>query len=539
MVLGRYIASLAQTYLFKSTLATVSELREAESISDVAAALIESAASGGQEFWMDLFLIAAVLLVVVMFATCLIHIARWIFVGLPREARDAEEIRQGKKEYQVKAKREREEKARRVAEGKEEKPVPVAEDMKKVAAAMAEMRGDLAKHGVPTGAAGSGSRPPSSAPLKTFSRVRRDGPRATPSSTLRGYPEVDTLLLSPGQRFLFVCCRSKRRASLYRQSNEVAFMSKGKELGDERFFTSVDGAVQTALGVERKVEVYSAAFTPDDTRLIVGERASDTFLCFAVSSAAGLSLLWQFKMPGQRLVSSLPMWGPMGQDALLCHYNHECEVERITRYGVCSKEKFKVGSATAWAQWDDQIAVAGSFLREPRLAKVGARGDAIALNLVHTFPNPDKLRVMAMAFVMKGSPEFNTRSYLIVFLENGVGTVYDLASMATRNIPDVVCTFADTQYAGYISDEPLTLITAVGGKAYQEVLKVGLVRGGDVTVYSQEGFNLPFHLLRTADLHDVQEGDPVKHAVFLQHGRGVATCGNADGRQVRMFALPS
>lgn len=39
------------------------------------------------------------------------------------------------------------------------------------------------------------------------------------------------------------------------------------------------------------------------------------------------------------------------------------------------------------------------------------------------------------------------------------------------------------------------------------------------------------------DIHEPQEGDVIKSAVFIQGGKAVATCGNADGRHVQIFKI--
>lgn len=542
-----YVKGLAKEYLYNETLGVAQQMLTADSLSDAAEVFIGAAAAGGESFWLDMLVLAGVLVIVVVVMSCVVRFSWWFCVGIPRAAIDIERIRAGKKGYQIEAAQEREARKRRVEKGEEEAFVPAEQDLQQVSEALAKLR--KAQEGG-TGGRGSAKEAAAAATKEEqFTATSRRTPqdaRAKPASVLRGFPDVDFLLTSPGQRYLLVGCRSKRKTSLYPQSDAAAFMERGKEL-QEKYFTDVNAIVTTAVGLEQKAEIYAAQFAMDDARLIVGERFTDKFVCFTVYGRTNVSLtqLWSMKLPNHRLVSSVPRWSVLGQDSILSILDLTTEVEVITRGAAdtssAHKDKFKVGSALAWAIADDRIALGGSFLREPRLSHVVQRPGGISLEPLAVLPNAQKLRVTALALVTPGAPEFNTRSYAIVFLENGIGTVYDVQSLSTQNTPQTVCTFADTDYAEHRSDAPLRILTAVRGQAYHEVLRIALLRGPTVTVYEQSGKadSGSFQMVRLADVYDVQEGDAVRSAVFLQNGLGLATCGESDNRHVRMFALPT
>ncbi|KAK7200982.1 hypothetical protein NESM_000157600 [Novymonas esmeraldas] len=559
------VRGVALEYLDNQTVGVARQMLVADSVSDAAEVFVGAASSGGEAFWMDMLIILGVLMIGVVLASCLVRFSCWLCVGVPMAAYDIEKIRAGKKGYQVKAQREKAERQRRVAKGEEEAFVPAEKDLETVSDALSTLRKGRGGAGGGKGGAEKAkdaSHAPAAAPaaasaqqqqqpepgFTATSRRTAGDARAAPASILRGFPEVDFLLTSPAQRYLLIGCRSKRKTSLYPQSDAAAFMERGKEL-QEKHFTDVNAIVSSAVGLEQKAEIYAAQFAVDDARLIVGERFTDKFVCFSLSGRSNVSLvqLWSMKLPSHRLVSSVPRWSVRGQDGILSLLDQTTEVEVIARgaadTSTAHKDKFKVGSALAWAVCDDHVALGGSFLREPRLSRVVQRasGGGIVLEPVAVFPNPQKLRVTALAFVTPGSPEFNTRRYMIVFLENGVGTIYDVLSLSTQNTPQVVCTFTDTDYAGYDADAPLRLLTAVRGQSYHEVLRIGLLRGPSVTVYEQSGKadSGNFQMVRLADVYDVQEGDTVKNAVFLQNGLGLATSGQSDGRHVRMFTLPA
>lgn len=59
-----------------------------------------------------------------------------------------------------------------------------------------------------------------------------------------------------------------------------------------------------------------------------------------------------------------------------------------------------------------------------------------------------------------------------------------------------------------------------------------------MTVHKQQTHAVPFTLVRMMDIHEPQEGDAIKKAVFIQGGKAVATCGDADGRHVKIFRIP-
>ncbi|CBZ28454.1 conserved hypothetical protein [Leishmania mexicana MHOM/GT/2001/U1103] len=567
-VIGRLCGlakGLARAYLHGETVDLGHEMLLADSISGAAEVFIGAASADGSALLMDFVVVVGALIIVVALSSCLVRFF-CLCIGTAMKAGNIEKIRARQKNHQIQSEQERAEHKRRKKKDEEKAFVPAERNLPQVSEVLSkfhqEQESGAAKSGGKgkQGAAGRSKESAIAAPRQqqllqqpeaeftTTSRRTPQDTRAAPKSILRGFPEVDFLLTSPGQSYLLIGCRSKRKASLYPQSDAAAFMERGKEL-QERHFTDVNAVVTTSVGLEKKAEIYSAQFSMDDTRLIAGERFTDTFVCFSVSGRTNVSLtqLWSMKLPDHRLVSSVPRWSVLGQDSLLSIVDQTTEVEVIARgaagTSTTHKDKFKVGSALAWAVCDDRIALGGSFLREPRLSRVVQRagGGGIILEPVAVFPNAEKLRVSALAFVTPGAPAFNTRSYMIVFLENGIGTIYDVQTLSTQNTPQAVSVFADTDYARHRVDAPLGILTTVRGQAYHEVLRIALLRGPNVTVYEQSGKadGGNFQMVRVADLYDVQEGDAVKHAVFLQNGLGLATSGHADGRHVRMFTLPS
>ncbi|KAG5500414.1 hypothetical protein JKF63_03507 [Porcisia hertigi] len=562
---------LANERLHPQTLDLVREMMLADTISDAVEAFTGAVSAHYGELCWDFFGVLGVLIVTVVLARYLVRFSWRFCIGIPMADYRSDKICRGKGCSQVQAQPEQRAKRRRqVKNGKvvgeafarpEEVPQSVSPALTKTHEAQKSGVIKIDGKGKKTAEEKLRVSSVSALPLQPqegrqqnevqFTATSRRTPqdaRAAPTSVLRGFPEVDLLLTSPGQHYLLIGCRSKRKTSLYPQSDATAFMERGKEL-QEKYFTDVNAVVTTALELEQKAEIYSAQFSVDDARLIIGERFTDRFICFSLSGRTKVSLtqLWSMRLPNRRLVSSVPRWSVLGQDSILSIVDQTTELEVITRAtaetSTAHKEKFKVGSALAWAVCDDHVALGGSFLREPRLSRVVQRagGSGLVLESIAVFPNAQKLRVSALAFVTSGAPEFNTRSYLIVFLENGVGTIYNLQNISRQNIPEVVCTFVDTDYAGHSSDAPLSILTAVRGQAYHEVLRIALLRGPSLTVYEQSGKAEGgcFQMVRIADVYDAQEGDVVKHAVFLQNGLGLATSGQSDGRHVRMFALPS
>lgn len=541
-------AVAAAHFLSNTSVAALQDVVRSDTTSEAARAFVSAATVGGEDFWLDVFIICSVVIVLTMVGTCVVRCAWWFCIGLPHAAYEVDQIRAGKKPYQVAAKKEREERQRRVEAGEEERGFTLQEDMQQMSKVMASCKvtkGVKPHDGAPAAPQATAS---DAVGYTTTSRRGPNDRRAEPSSVIRGCPGANLLITSPGQKYMLISCRTKRKTLLYPQNDAVAFMKRGKEL-QERHFTSVDAAVMETLGMSQKPEVYAASFSQDDRLLIVGERFLDTFVCFSISSGTTISLnvMWTAKLPQGRLVSSLPRWTSMSADAILSLYDTAAEVEVLSRVPgqatfSSQKEKFKVGSALSWAVCDDQIAIGGSFLKEARVSKVVRRATgSISLESIAIFPNPEKLRVSALAFVMKGAPEFNTRSYLVVVMESGVCKVLDLDTVATHNTPEVRCTFTDSDYAGYRSTEPLRIITAVRGKPYHEVLRVGLVRGASLTVYEQSATESTgcFSMQRVADLYDLQEGDAIHMVSFIQNGLGIASCGLEDGRHVRLFTLPS
>ncbi|EPY20491.1 hypothetical protein STCU_08975 [Strigomonas culicis] len=443
-------------------------------------------------------------------------------------------MRKGQKQYQKDAQHERDERRARQEAGKEAKSASPMEDLAAISGAISEYT-ELMK------GAGTLSEAPKGE-AKPKGPAARQGATTAPSSVLRGFPEVDLLIASPAQKFLLVGCRTKKKCHVYPQDSQAQFAHSGKEL-QTKGFQSVDAAVREALGLDKdgRVEIYSAAFAPADDFLVVTERNSDTVLGFSLNAKGEMRCAWRCKLPDRRLVSLLPPWGLMGHDTLVCRVDTNAEVELIQYSGgqlTSLKQKFKIGNAASWAQVDNELAVAGSFLHEPRLTKLvpNAAHQSVAIEPVYTVA--DKTRALALAIVRKGSPSFNTRHYFICFNELGMGLVYDVDSLQSSNACEVVARFEDADYAGYDAANPVRLITAVAGKSYHETLLIGLIRGPRITVYRVKDVSEP-KVERVTDLFNVQEGDAVYQATFVQSGLGIATCGLKDERHVRLFSLPS
>lgn len=517
--LGTSVKGLIQSFLFSRTVGAFHDALGADSLASSVEMLLHEASTRPKEFGLGVLVLISFTLIVSMLVTLVVRVILWICV----------KVLKSEKAFQRQTAAERREHQLRVEEGGEVPCRSGAEGMREIGAVMTDVRSHIHRN-VEQSTATTAE--------KVCLPARRSGPRAVAASTLRGYTEVDLLVSSPSQGFLLVGCRSKKKTAIYPMTADATLLHKAKELQEKA--VSIETAIAAVAGEERRLEVYSAQFAMDDTRLVAGERISDTFYVFSVSAGTGLLLpLWHFKLPNHRLVSSLTSWSVLDGDKLLNFSSERCEVEVITRDGTSLKDKFKVGTASSWAQLGSKVAVAGSFLKEARLSTVVVRDDRITLNSLGIFPNPAKLRVTAMALVLKGVPSFNTHNYLVVFTEDGVGTIYDLESLAHQNVPEVVCTFTDTDYAGYDTAHPLRIFAAVCGKAYQERLLLAMVRGSDLTVLRQEGQSGKVSQMGLLmDLVGPQEGGVIKEAVFVQRGKGIATCGDGDGHQVRLFHLP-
>lgn len=447
-------------------------------------------------------------------------------------------------------------------------------------------------HDSATRAAASGTSSAQAAGSE-FRPTRRSPPPATCTATIRGFPQVDILTASAAQNYLLLNCRAKRKTVVYTQRNiSLLYQSGGPRAKEvELSATAVEKAVASAMRRESAVEVYAASFTDDDGALVIGERNTDTFFVFAmrressvrdsssntsgspteVESAVLASCVRQFKLPDRRLVSSLPTWRLLGSVGLLTFQQKDCAMELLLyssasvdsgTTAVSSKHKFKVGNALAWAQRGHDIAAAGSFMREVRLATLqprsgahsvhhnhrttasaaeagaGGGGEVYELTMRHVFLNPRKLRTLALCLVSPGLPSFNTRSYLIAFSEDGHGQIYDLSTLGSlSNTGEVVCSFTDTDFAGYDAQQPLRMLHAVSGAAYKEKLTVALIRGADVTVLRQSSTEAHFELTRVKDLYNVQDGNVVREAALIDGGRALVTCGGLQSGPARVFDL--
>lgn len=359
------------------------------------------------------------------------------------------------------------------------------------------------------------------------------------------------------------------------------FLSSGRDLlKKQTSYCVVEEVSQGLLHSGNRIEFYSAQFVPSTERnlLIMAERCTDSFLVYQLGGLCDVELLHTYKMPEHRLVSSLPFWTVLCSSSL-SKSGHNTSSNEVKWEGIISFQpkdavaelfqrtvqpsasksasatlksasaKFKVGSASSWCYDRGLLAVGGTFMREPRLCSLEVRPDKKDPEKLQVEPKPlvtlgssssgtsfaGKLRVVATAIVKPGLPaHFNTRSYWIIFFENGVGLIYNIEDYDT---PELACTFTDTDFAGFTPDEPVTLLTAMQGASYKERLILGIAQGSNLSVYQQGGFALPFEMVRRDDLHSAAEGNYIQHICFLCGGQGVALSGREDGAGIRLFEL--
>eukprot|EP00796_Vickermania_ingenoplastis_P008329 gene8329-5839_t len=563
----QFLKDAAEEYLFESTQQMIADIITAPSATAARDVFVARAKEGGTEFWLDVCIILAMLLMTIALVNCFSYCCCWFCVGMPKQAQVVNKIRSGALDYQKKAEQER---AERKLRGEPEDD-GLEEDFRAISRAMNEMRdylresearlqpeGDSVleseKDKQKTGDTTEAAQAPASGV-----RTRRKPNQVLPASLIRGLSYVDVMAASPNQRHFLVGSRSKKATYVIPQG-DVAFLRRGKELLKKGSpFTIVEDLEVPLPASVKRMEVYSAQFVPvaEQSVLVIGERNTDTFFVFSVTGDCDVSLQRCLKMPGHRLVSSLTHWGIAtngaggGMDGLVHFQTKDCVVELLTASSntfTTATNKFKIGNATAWCHLHDLVAVGGSFMREPRLARIERRdhGSASAFELkpVVTLPashgstGGSALRAVATALVTSGLPAFNTRNYWIVLFEDGTGQVLDLDAMRSTGSPEVVCIFTDTDYAEYTPEEPVRLLVAVRGTAYKEQLVLLLVRGGNVTVLHQSGFVAPFEMIRRLDIFDALSGTSIAFASLLLGGRGLALCGAEDHRGVRLFELP-
>lgn len=142
------VRSLAKEYMFNSTLDVFRTALATDSTSEAAEILITSASGRSEEFWMDVMILAAFIIIVLLLVILAVRMFCWVCIGLPRAGYEIEQIRQGKKESQIKSKAERAEWKRRQDAGLEEKPGFMAEDMQMLVSVMGQVRGRLNDKGV-------------------------------------------------------------------------------------------------------------------------------------------------------------------------------------------------------------------------------------------------------------------------------------------------------------------------------------------------------------------------------------------------------
>lgn len=600
--LQNLVQQLAEEYLFNSTRELISNVLQAHSNAERIDMVLEKGREGSTEFWLDTFILLSVFIIVISLLNCVGRLCYWFCCHVPKHARDIDKIRDDKMDYQQKAKKEREERertgAKTMAEELDEDFRTISQAMNEMRDYLRESEKAVREREqsdsiqVPSGEDPTEKhKNPKSGkePVGSGGEVRRTRRKpeqsAHPVCFIRGLPSIEILSVSPNFRYLVIGSRAKRVTYVVPHPRMTKRDDAGGHPVEDTLLRAKDclkkGEPLTIMEElphplppsVKRVEIISAQFVLTDATpsiLVAGERNTDAFYVYRVSGQCDVQLQQTLKMPNHRLVSSLTNWSvlssPAGSFEALFHFQpKDCVVELLqptsgTADGsfTSATEKFKVGNATAWCQQFGLVAVGGSFMREPRLCRVehrhqnaagGSRASQFDLKPVATLTAIDeaagagaasgeKLRVLAMALISPGYPSFNTRSYWIVWLENGTGYVYDLDGMRSTGSPEVVCRFTDTDYAAFAPEEPVRILTAVQGSAYKEKLVLLLVRGGNVTVYHQSGFTLPFDMVRRADLYQVLDGSPIEHVALLLNGRAMAVCGKEDHRGIRLFELP-
>lgn len=560
--------------LFNSTLDTIELALSADNATQVMELIKSRAREGGTEFWLDCTVLFSAVIIVVALTNCFCRCGFWALVSLPKQSRHVDKIRSGSMEYQKKAAKEREElkkKGGADAEGENRD-----EDFATVVKAMSEARDYMRQSESAVKKLDAGShngnkeqakdtKKDSADGVRPMMRTTRKPPSVQPASCIRGMPEIITLAASTNQRYFVFGSKSKKKTVLVPQrrsetDESLQFLTRGRDL----LKAGEPQVVLEELGVAlpssvRRMEVYRVEFAPsmEQTVLVVGERQTDSFFVFGVSGLCSVQLQRVLKMPGHRLVSSLSLWGVLcgmsglnGFEGIFSFQSKDSVVELLqptTRGGdgtlASWTSRFKVGNATAWCYAKDHLAVGGSFMREPRLAKLECRDHhgtaSVELKPVVTLTSAgSSQRVLAMSLVLAGVPAFNTRNYWIILMEDGKGSVYDLDGLRSSGAPELVGTFCDTDYADFVDNSPVRMLVAVQGNAYKERLLLALLRGGNATVLMQNSFVAPFELLHRHDVYNALDGDPIEHAALLLGGRGLALCGKEDSTGIRLFELP-
>lgn len=341
------------------------------------------------------------------------------------------------------------------------------------------------------------------------------------------------------------------------------FLSAGRSLlSDKSSFTILEESIPASFVQSNRLEFYSAQFLPSTEKsvLILAERSTDSFLMCQLTGLCGVEALSTYKMPGHRLVSSLSHWsvlcsssqGKKGDgrgvtwEGLVSFQPKDAVVELLQLTSLSSysssfsgtfdaaSTKLKVGSAASWSYERGLLAVGGTFIREPRLCSLELRAakkneeiKQLEAKTLITLGNKaedspftsciGKLRVVATALILPGLPaSYNTRSFWIIFLENGAGGIYNIEDYDS---PELVSTFTDTDFAGFTPDEPVKLLTAMQGGAYKERLVLALVHGSNISVYQQGGFVSPFEMIRRHDLYAAADGKCIDQVCFLCDGQ--------------------
>ena len=366
-----------------------------------------------------------------------------------------------------------------------------------------------------------------------------------PSSSIRGFPRIGALAVSPCQQFLIISCRKTHKCYLYPQNKKKQFMEKGKELQLQHF----TNLAPIFMGAEAagKADVPTVVFSADGGYVAIAESTTDTVYMLKLQP---LSLVWAYKLPKARLASQLHngRWGLCSTvnannvpDALMVLHDKDAEVEVLHHLGKQQSliHRFKIGNASSWAMSGKDIAVGGTFMKEARVSSINMR-DVASMTLDKRFvwaPRAAKLR--AFAFVAPKAPDFNTRHLLVCFYDDGFGEVLDVSC---EDAPEVrsVGTFTDADFASD-SKSSCNMIAAVGGQAYHEVVSIALwAPCGDVAVWKGPvGSDGLIKLNHVVDLHDTHDGDHVTAVQFIQHGLGIATAGDNDDRHVRLWTLPT
>jgi len=102
-----------------------------------------------------------------------------------------------------------------------------------------------------------------------------------------------------------------------------------------------------------------------------------------------------------------------------------------------------------------------------------------------------------------------------------------------------VASFVDEDFSASCKQQP-KLTLAMGGEAYKERLVVALWARTDISIWVQEGnaeSNGRFTMRHVADYHDAHDGEVLGYVALLQNALGIATAGEEDSHQIRLWSF--